>query len=45
MACRKNGWPLDRSTLYTCVTSYLDPDDVEERPPTVSMPAKGKNQP
>ncbi|XP_011184312.3 dynein axonemal heavy chain 10 [Zeugodacus cucurbitae] len=34
MACRKNGWPLDRSTLYTCVTSYLDPDDVEERPPT-----------
>ncbi|XP_036342427.1 dynein heavy chain 10, axonemal-like [Rhagoletis pomonella] len=34
MACRKNGWPLDRSTLYTCVTSYLDPDDVEERPAT-----------
>ncbi|XP_077995609.1 dynein axonemal heavy chain 10-like isoform X2 [Glandiceps talaboti] len=29
--CRKNGWPLDRSTLYTMVTSYLNPDEVNER--------------
>uniref|UniRef100_A0A1I8PAD1 Dynein-1, subspecies f n=1 Tax=Stomoxys calcitrans TaxID=35570 RepID=A0A1I8PAD1_STOCA len=34
MACRKNGWPLDRSQMYTCVTSYIDPDDIEERPAT-----------
>ena len=29
--CRKNGWPLDKSTLYTNVTQYTDPDDVPER--------------
>jgi len=29
--CRKNGWPLDKSTLYTCVTTYTDPDEVTER--------------
>ncbi|XP_005108807.2 dynein heavy chain 10, axonemal [Aplysia californica] len=29
--CRKNGWPLDKSTLYTSVTHYLHPDDVTER--------------
>ena len=29
--CRKNGWPLDKSTLYTTVTNYLTPDDVTER--------------
>ena len=29
--CRKNGWPLDRSTLYTSVTNYADPEDVTER--------------
>jgi len=29
--CRKNGWPLDKSTLYTSVTNYADPDDVTER--------------
>ncbi|XP_030371764.1 dynein heavy chain 10, axonemal [Scaptodrosophila lebanonensis] len=34
IACRRNAWPLDRSTLFTYVTSYADPDDVEERPPT-----------
>ncbi|XP_055846772.1 dynein axonemal heavy chain 10 isoform X2 [Episyrphus balteatus] len=34
IACRKNGWPLDKSTLYTNVTHYVDPDDVEERPTT-----------
>ena len=32
--CRKNGWPLDRSTLYTQVTEYVDPKDVKERPPS-----------
>ncbi|KAJ3091389.1 Dynein heavy chain 10, axonemal [Quaeritorhiza haematococci] len=30
--CRKNGWPLDRSTLYTQVTQYADPKEVLERP-------------
>ncbi|XP_055373636.1 dynein axonemal heavy chain 10 [Condylostylus longicornis] len=34
IACRKNAWPLDRSTLFTNVTENIDPDDVEERPPT-----------
>ncbi|CAD7085089.1 unnamed protein product [Hermetia illucens] len=34
VACRKNGWPLDKSTLYTYVTEFIDPDDVEERPQT-----------
>jgi len=29
-ACRKNGWPLDRSTLYTSVTKYRTPDEVTE---------------
>ncbi|KAH8382819.1 hypothetical protein KR009_005420 [Drosophila setifemur] len=34
IACRKNAWPLDRSTLFTYVTKFADPDDVEERPET-----------
>ncbi|XP_014674920.1 PREDICTED: dynein heavy chain 10, axonemal-like [Priapulus caudatus] len=29
--CRRNGWPLDKSTLYTTVTSYATPDDVQEK--------------
>ncbi|XP_050408300.1 dynein axonemal heavy chain 10 [Patella vulgata] len=29
--CRKNGWPLDKSTLYTSVTQYQTADDVTER--------------
>ncbi|CAL1543939.1 unnamed protein product, partial [Lymnaea stagnalis] len=29
--CRKNGWPLDKSTLYTTVTKYTDPEDVTDR--------------
>ncbi len=29
--CRKNGWPLDKSTLYTTVTNYATADDVSER--------------
>ena len=29
--CRKNGWPLDRSTLYTKVTKWNKPEDVNER--------------
>lgn len=36
IACRKNNWPLDRSTLFTIVTDFKDPDDVEERPESVS---------
>lgn len=34
MACRKNVWPLDRSTLFSQVTPYLTADEVEERPQT-----------
>ncbi|XP_072908128.1 dynein axonemal heavy chain 10 [Hemitrygon akajei] len=30
--CRKNGWPLDRSTLYTHVTKFATAEDVVERP-------------
>lgn len=29
--CRKNGWPLDKSTLYTAVTKWLQPDEVTEK--------------
>jgi dynein heavy chain, axonemal len=29
--CRKNGWPLDRSTLYTQVTQWTSSEDVTER--------------
>ncbi|XP_070206146.1 dynein axonemal heavy chain 10-like [Littorina saxatilis] len=28
--CRMNGWPLDKSTLYTSVTQWADPEDVTE---------------
>nr|XP_046243361.1 dynein axonemal heavy chain 10 [Scatophagus argus] len=31
-ACRKNGWPLDLSTLYTEVTQYRSEDEVSDRP-------------
>ncbi|KAG9262045.1 dynein heavy chain 10, axonemal [Astyanax mexicanus] len=30
--CRRNGWPLDRSTLYTHVTHYRSEDEVTEKP-------------
>lgn len=36
MACRKNIWPLDRSTLFTSVTHFQTADEVEERPQTVN---------
>ena len=29
--CRRYGWPLDKSTLYTHVTSYVADDDVPEK--------------
>lgn len=29
--CRKNGWPLDKSTLYTAVTKWTQPDEVTEK--------------
>ena len=29
--CRKNGWPLDKSTLYTTVTTYTKGEDVREK--------------
>lgn len=28
--CRENGWPLDKSTLYTSVTSDPTPEEVTE---------------
>ncbi|CAG5923192.1 unnamed protein product [Menidia menidia] len=31
-ACRKNGWPLDLSTLYTEVTQYRSEDEVSHKP-------------
>uniref|UniRef100_A0A336KTI1 CSON011058 protein n=1 Tax=Culicoides sonorensis TaxID=179676 RepID=A0A336KTI1_CULSO len=31
VACRKNNWCLDRSTLFSTVTEFTDPDDIEER--------------
>lgn len=37
VACRRNVWPLDRSTLFTYVTNYSDSEDIEERPDTVSL--------
>lgn len=37
VACRRNVWPLDRSTLFTYVTHYTDSEDIEERPDTVSL--------
>lgn len=37
ISCRKNNWPLDRSTLFTVVTDFADPDAVEERSKTVRM--------
>ncbi|XP_076006843.1 dynein axonemal heavy chain 10 [Genypterus blacodes] len=30
--CRRNGWPLDRSTLYTQVTKYHNEEEVNDRP-------------
>lgn len=30
--CRKNGWPLDHSTLYTEVTQYRSDEDVNVKP-------------
>jgi len=36
-ACRKNGWPLERSTSYTRVTTYMDVDDVDKRPDQVRI--------
>eukprot|EP00731_Ephydatia_muelleri_P035324 Em0114g8a len=32
--CRKNSWPLDRSTLYTAVTEYTSPEQVTEPAPS-----------
>lgn len=29
--CRRNGWPLDRSTLFTQVTKFQDVEEVMER--------------
>ena len=37
IACRKNNWPLDRSVIYTSVSKFTKPDDVEERPDQVNF--------
>ena len=37
IACRKNGWTLERSTSYTRVTTYMDVDDVDKRPDQVRI--------
>ena len=29
--CRKKGWPLDKSTLFTHVTKFKSKDEVEEK--------------
>ena len=29
--CRKNGWPLDKSTLYTAVTHFYTAEELTER--------------
>lgn len=31
-ACRKNGWPLDLSTLYTQVTQHRSEEEITDRP-------------
>lgn len=36
VACRKNGWPLDRSTTASHVTEFNKLDDIEKKPHTVS---------
>ena len=32
-ACRSKGWPLDKSIMYTEVTSFREESEVSERPP------------
>ena len=32
-ACRAKGWPLDKSIMYTEVTSFREESEVSERPP------------
>jgi len=31
MHCRRNNWPLDRCVIYTTMTNFTNPDDIEER--------------
>ncbi len=33
-ACRKNGWPLDKTSLFTKVTKFTDAKSITERPST-----------
>lgn len=35
IACRKNQWPLDSSTLHTYVTNYVKAEEIEQRLLTV----------
>lgn len=37
IACRKNGWSLDHSSLYTAVTQYTDKDEIHILPETVKL--------
>eukprot|EP00249_Psilotum_nudum_P036231 c6612_g1_i1 orf=67-348(+) len=31
-ACRERGWPLDKSTIQTQVTRFVDPTQIKEKP-------------
>lgn len=35
MDCRKHIWSMERTTIFTVVTKYCNPNDVEERPESV----------
>lgn len=35
--CRKNGWSLDCSTLYTTVTQYVNEDEIKILPDMVKF--------
>lgn len=41
--CRKNGWSLDHSTLYTTVTNFKHKDEIETLPKTVISNAINTN--
>lgn len=41
--CRKNGWSLDHSTLYTTVTQYVNEDEIQIPPEMVIFKIQGIN--
>lgn len=40
MDCRRNIWPIENTSIFTTVTSYLDANDVEEQLDSVSFPCR-----